>query len=164
MSNTIYDYSALEFSGQEKSLRDFSGKVILIVNTASLCYFRRQFKPLEQLYQQYKDQGFEILAFPSNNFLKQEPRTGINLETHCRLKEQVTFPVFKRIHVRGDFTHPLYKFLSSKELNGRLDSTPVWNFHKYLIDKQGRVVDFFYPFTSPMSPKIHAQIRQLLAE
>lgn len=161
---TLYDYSALDFSGHEKPLSDFSGKVILVVNTASLCYFRKQFKPLEQLYQQYKDQGFEILAFPSNDFRNQEPRTGINLETYCRLKEQVTFPVFKRIHVRGEFAHPLYQFLSSKRLNGYIDSKPVWNFHKYLINKQGQVVDFFYPFTSPKSSRIRTQVERLLAE
>lgn len=162
--NTIYDYSALEFSGQEKSLRDFSGKVILVVNTASACYFRRQFKPLERLYQRYKDRGFEVLAFPSDNFLHQEPRTGTNLETYCRLQEQVTFPVFKRIHVRGAFVHPLYKYLSDKEMNGRFHSKPLWNFHKYLINRQGQVVDFFYPFTSPTSPRLHARIEQLLAK
>jgi glutathione peroxidase len=162
--NTIYDYSALEFSGQEKSLKDYSGKVILIVNTASLCYFRRQFKSLEQLYQRYKDQGFEILAFPSNNFMRQEPRTGVNLETYCRLKEQVTFPIFRRIHVRGEFAHPLYRYLSSKKLNGKVDSIPICNFHKYLIDKRGQVVNFYYPFTSPKASRLKMQIEQLLGE
>jgi len=162
--NTIYDYSALEFSGQERSLKDFSGKVVLIVNTASKCYFKRQFKSLEQLYRQYRDQGFEILAFPCNDFFNQEPRSGLNLETYCRLKEQITFPVFKRIHVKGEYAHPLYKYLSSKELNGRVDSKPVWNFHKYIIDKSGRVVDFYCPFTNPLSSRVQAQIRRLLAE
>jgi len=162
--NTIYDYNASEFSGKEKSLKDFSGKVVLIVNTASKCYFRGQFKRLEKLYRQYRDQGFEVLAFPSNDFFNQEPRSGLNLETYCRLKEQITFPVFKRIHVKGDYVHPLYKFLSFKELNGRLNCRPRWNFHKYLIDKSGQVVDFYYPFTDPLSSKVQSQIRRLLAE
>lgn len=162
--NTIYDYSVLEFSGQEKSLKDFSGKVLLVVNTASGCYFRKQFKPLEELYQKYKDQGFEVLAFPSDNFLHQEPRTGTNLETYCRLQEQVTFPVFKRIHVKGSFTHPLYQYLSDKNQNGLINVKPLWNFHKYLIDRKGRVVDFFYPFTSPRSARLQAHIEKLLAD
>ncbi len=161
---TTYDYFAPEFSGNEKSLRDFSGKVLLVVNTASRCGLKGQFKSLEQLYQRYKDQGFEILAFPSNDFFNQEPRTGLNLETYCKIKEQVTFPVFKRIHVVGEYAHPLYQFLGSKALNGRVNAKPRWNFHKYLVDKSGRVVDFYYPFTSPLSSRVQAQIRRLLAE
>lgn len=163
MKNTIYDYKALEFSGNERSLKDFAGKVVLIVNTASGCYFNKQFNTLEKLYQQYKDQGFEILAFPSNDFLNQEPRTGANLETYCRVKQQVTFPVFKRIHVKGDYVHPLYNYLSNRELNGVVESTPLWNFHKYLVNKDGQVVDFYYSFTSPMSEKIQLRIKELLA-
>ena len=161
---TIYDYKVLEFSGHERSLQDFAGKVILIVNTASGCFFKKQFKTLEQLYQQYKDQGLEILVFPSNDFRHQEPRTGYNLETYCRVQEGVTFPVFKRIHVIGDFAHPLYQYLSQKELNGVFDNKPRWNFHKYLVNKQGEVVDFFYTFTSPMSNRICKRIEELLAE
>lgn len=164
MENSIYNFKVLEFSGKEKSLADFEGKVVLIVNTASECFFRRQFKTLQQLYLQFKDEGFEILAFPCNNFGNQEPRTGINLETYCKIKERVTFPVFKRINVKGDYIHPLYKFLSSKELNGVLDSEPLWNFHKYLIDRRGRVVDFYYSTTSPMSSRVQSKIKELLAE
>lgn len=161
-NNNIYSFKALEFSGKERSLEDFAGKVVLIVNTASGCFFRRQFKTLEQLYAQFKDQGLEILAFPSNDFNNQEPRTGTNLETYCKIKERVTFPVFKRVHVKGDYVHPLYKFLANKELNGVLDSAPLWNFHKYLIDRQGRLVDFYYTFTSPMSARVQNRIRELL--
>lgn len=159
---TIYDFNVLEFSGNYKSMSEYEGKVLLIVNTASGCYFRRQFKSLEKLYHKYKDQGFEILAFPSNDFANQEPRTGNNLETYCRIEAGVTFPVFKRIHVKGDFVDPLYKYLSHKSENGVLDSIPLWNFHKYLVNKEGAVVDFYYPFTSPKSAHIHKQIEQLL--
>lgn len=162
--NSIYDFKVLEFSGKERSLGDFEGKVVLIVNTASECFFTKQYKTLEVLYNKYKDQGLEILAFPSNNFNNQEPRTGINLETFCRLKQKVTFPVFKRIHVKGNYTHPLYDYLSKKELNGVVGSKPIWNFHKYLVNKKGEVVDFYYPFTSPTSTKIENRIKQLLAE
>lgn len=162
MENNIYNFKALEFSGKERSLEDFAGKVVLIVNTASGCYFRKQFKTLEQLYGKFKDQGFEILAFPSNDFNNQEPRTGLNLETYCKIKERVTFPVFKRVHVKGDYIHPLYNFLSKKELNGVLDSKPLWNFHKFLVDREGRVVDFYYSLTSPMSARVQRKIRDLL--
>lgn len=161
-TKTIYDFKALEFSGNYKSLSDYKGKTLLIVNTASQCYFTKQFKSLEALYNQYKDKGFEILAFPSNDFGNQEPRTGRNLETFCRIEKGATFPVFKRIHVKGEFQDPLYQFLSQKEQNGVLSSTPMWNFHKYLIDKEGQVVDFYYPFTSPMSTKVQKRIEQLL--
>lgn len=164
MKKNIYDFTAVEFSGNERSLKDFEHKVVLIVNTASACFFTKQYKTLEKLYEKYKDRGLEILAFPSNNFNNQEPRTGANLETFCRLNQQVTFPVFKRIHVKGKYVHPLYDFLSKKELNGVFDNKPIWNFHKYLINKRGELVDFYYPFTSPLSMKIQSQIEALLSE
>ncbi len=162
MEMTVYDYSALEFNGQKKSLKDFEGKVLLIVNTASKCFFKKQFKTLEALYRKYKDQGFEILAFPSNDFKEQEPLTGRTLETFCRIGQQVSFPVFKRIHVIGQYQDPLYRYLSDVNLNGQVDSSPLWNFHKYLVNRNGEVVDYFYSLTSPMSKKIHNRIEELL--
>lgn len=161
---TIYDFDALQFNGTMKSLGDFEGKVLLVVNTASQCFFTRQFKSLEKLYQKYKEMGFEILAFPSNNFRNQEPLTGSTLETFCRINQQVSFPVFKRSHVIGAYTTPLYNFLSNKTENGHINSKPSWNFHKYLINRQGEVVDFYYPTTSPLSGKICRNIERLLAE
>ena len=163
-NKSIHQFKVMQFSGLDKSLADYEGKVLLIVNTASKCLFRNQFKRLEYIYQKYKDQGFEILAFPSNNFFNQEPRTGYNLETYCRVKEQVTFPVFKRIHVRGPYVHPLYAFLSESNLNGSIDSKPIWNFHKYLVNKQGEIVDFYYPTTSPLSSQIIRKIEELLRQ
>lgn len=162
MNKTIYDFTALEFNGQKKSLRDFEGKVVLVVNTASKCFFNKQFKTLERLYRKYNELGFEILAFPSNDFRKQEPLTGRTLETYCRIGQQVSFPVFKRIHVKGEFTDPLYQYLSDSKLNGQIDSVPLWNFHKYLINRKGEVVDYFYSITSPMSKKVHNRIEELL--
>ena len=162
MKKTVYDYSALEFNGNKKSLKDYEGKVLLIVNTASNCFFNKQFKTLEKLYTKYKDLGFEILAFPSNNFRNQEPLTGRTLETYCRIGQQVSFPVFKRTHVIGEYTDPLYLYLSDINLNGNINSAPMWNFHKYLINRKGEVVDYFYPITSPMSKKVHNKIEALL--
>ncbi|SFS48491.1 glutathione peroxidase [Sphingobacterium wenxiniae] len=161
---TVYDFQALQFKGGKKSLQDYSGKVLLIVNTASRCFFTKQFQSLEKLYQKYKDQGFEILAFPSNDFRGQEPMTGLQLETFCRIQQQVTFPVFKRIHVVGDYCDPLYRYLSDKTLNGHINSKPRWNFHKYLVNKKGEVVDYFYSTTSPSAQRVGAKIEQLLAE
>jgi len=161
---TVYDFQALQFNDEKKSLQDYSGKVLLIVNTASRCFFTKQFKSLEELYQKYKDQGFEILAFPSNDFRGQEPMTGTQLETFCRIQQQVTFPVFRRIHVIGDYCDPLYRFLSDKTQNGRVNSKPLWNFHKYLVNKQGEVVDYFYSLTSPTARRLQAQIERLIAE
>ncbi|GEM65395.1 glutathione peroxidase [Sphingobacterium faecium NBRC 15299] len=161
---TVYDFGALQFNGQEKSLADYKGKVLLIVNTASQCVFTRQFKSLEKLYQTYKNEGFEILAFPSNNFGKQEPLTGYTLETFCRINQQVSFPIFKRSHVCGEYTSPLYRYLAHKDENGRIESKPLWNFHKYLINKKGEVVDYFYPTTSPNASKVKKRVEQLLSE
>ncbi|NQD70347.1 redoxin domain-containing protein [Sphingobacterium shayense] len=161
---TIYQFHGLQFNGEKKSLQEYSGKVVLIVNTASRCFFTKQFKSLERLYQKYKDQGFEILAFPSNDFRAQEPMTGRQLETFCRVHQQVTFPIFKRIHVKGDYCDPLFRYLSDKSLNGRIGVKPLWNFHKYLINKNGEVVDHFYSVTSPQSNKLMTKIEQLIAE
>ena len=162
--HTVYDFHALQFNNEKKSLQDYSGKVLLIVNTASQCFFTRQYRNLEQLYQRYKDQGFEILAFPSNDFRGQEPMTGRQLETFCRIQQQVTFPVFRRIHVIGDYCDPLYRYLGDSAQNGRINKKPLWNFHKYLINKNGEVVDFFYSITKPTAPRLMTKIEQLLAE
>lgn len=164
MQQTVYDFSALDFNMNKVSLSDYKGKVLLIVNTASKCFFSKQFKSLESLYKKYKDQGFEILAFPSHSFGNQEPLTGRTLEIYCRVNQQVTFPVFKRIHVIGEYTDPLYRFLSDRKQNGAVNAAPKWNFHKYLINRQGGVEDFYYSTTSPLSGKIRNKIEALLSE
>lgn len=160
---TIYDFHGLKFNGEKKSLQDYSGKVLLIVNTASKCVFTPQFKSLEKLYQTYKGRGFEILAFPSNDFGEQEPMTGLQLETFCRIQQQVTFPVFKRVHVVGDYCDPLFKFLADKRLNGQVNVKPLWNFHKYLVNREGQVVDYFYSVTSPQAKRLTAKIERLIS-
>lgn len=161
---TVYDFQALQFNGEKKRSADYTGKVLLIVNTASRCLFTPQYQALERLCRRYKEMGFEILAFPSNDFRGQEPMTGRQLETYCRVQQQVTFPVFKRLHVIGDYSDPLYRFLSDKSLNGKIDSKPLWNFHKYLVNKQGEVVDFFYSTTSPEAKRVLTKIEQLIGE
>lgn len=161
---SVHDAVVKEISGNEKTLSQYRGKVLLIVNTASKCGFTPQFKDLEALYQAYKDKDFEILGFPSNQFQNQEPLEGEQLSEFCELNYGVTFKIFDKIDVKGDSADPLFQYLSNKDLNGQVNSTPKWNFHKYLVNKEGKVVDYFYTFTNPNSNKVRKAIDKLLAE
>ncbi|MBB2145508.1 redoxin domain-containing protein [Pedobacter sp. LMG 31464] len=163
-TQTIYPFKAKLLSGKEKTLSDYKGKVIMVVNTASGCSFTPQLKELQELRDKYADQGFEILGFPSNDFGRQEPLDGAAINEFCEVNYGVKFPVFEKIMVRGSQAHPLFKFLSEKKLNGHINSSPKWNFHKYLINKAGEVVDFFYSFTKPNSSKVKKKIQHLLDE
>jgi len=148
--------------GELVSLKQFSGKVLLIVNTASECGFTPQYKDLEELYRQYKSRGFEVLAFPSNDFGKQEPLNGKAIQDYCSLHFRTTFPVFEKSSVIGYKALPLFQFLSNNTENGKVNISPKWNFQKYLINKKGEVVDYFFPFTKPTSPTIKKSIERLL--
>lgn len=159
---TIYPFKLKLLNGKEKVLADFEGKVLLIVNTASGCGFTPQLKELQELREEFKDQGFEVLGFPSNDFGGQEPLNDAAINEFCEVNFGVQFPMFEKIMVRGNQTHPLFKFLSDKKLNGNFNSTPRWNFHKYLINKEGEAVDYFYSFTKPSSSKIKKKIQRLL--
>ena len=161
-NNSIYQFNVQQLNGEEISLSDYKDKVLLVVNTASECGFTPQLKDLVVLKEQFKDKDFEILAFPSNDFGGQEPLDGPELEAFCK-NAGANYPVFKKIRVRGPYAHPLYKFFADKKLNGKLKSTPRWNFHKFLISKAGQVTDFFYPFTKPTSSKIRKKIARLLS-
>lgn len=160
---TVYQFHVTRLNGDEVSLSEYQNKVLLIVNTASECGFTPQLDTLELLKQAYSESDFEILAFPSNDFGAQEPLEGEAIAEFCSINHGTTYTVFDKIHVKGDEAHPLYKFLSDKKLNGRVNASPRWNFHKYLINQQGEVIDFFYPFTDPMSSKIKKSISKLLA-
>jgi len=159
----IYQFDVQKIDGEEKSLSDYKNKVLLIINTASQCGFTPQLKDLVELKNEFKDTDFEILAFPSNDFGGQEPLDGEAITTFCE-SFGANFPIFEKIRVRGPYAHPLYKFFSDKKANGKLSSVPRWNFHKYLIDKEGKVTDFFYPFTKPNSSKVKKKIERLLAD
>lgn len=161
-TNTIYKFKAKLLSGKDKNLADFKDKVLLIVNTASGCGFTPQLKELQELRAAYGDKGFEILGFPSNDFGNQEPLESEAINDFCEVNYGVQFPMFEKIMVRGNEAHPLFKFLGDKKLNGNLTSTPRWNFHKYLVNQQGEVVDYFFPFTKPTSSKIKKKIQRLL--
>ncbi len=146
----LYDFSATLNDGKEKKLSAYKGKVLLIVNTASKCGNTPQYAGLQELYGKYKDRGFEILAFPCNQFGHQEPGSDEDIKEFCEMNYSVEFPLFSKIEVNGDGTHPLYKFLKS-EKTGLLGDSIKWNFTKFLVDKQGNVVDRYAPMTPPKS-------------
>jgi glutathione peroxidase len=159
---SIHQFKVTLLNGTNVNLDTYKNKVLLIVNIASACGFVAQLKELQELREAFKDKDFEVLAFPSNDFGRQEPLEGEAISEFCQVNYGVTFPVFEKTMVRGAHAHPLYKFLSDKKLNGVLTSTPRWNFHKYLINKNGEVVDYFFPFTSPQSSKVKKQILRLI--
>jgi glutathione peroxidase len=159
---SIHQFKVTLLNGTNVNLDAYKDKVLLIVNIASACGFVAQLQELQELREAYKDKNFEVLAFPSNDFGRQEPLEGEAISEFCQVNYGVTFPVFEKTMVRGEHAHPLYKFLSDKKLNGVLTSTPRWNFHKYLINKNGEVVDYFFPFTSPQSSKVKKQILRLI--
>jgi len=160
-AKSVHQFKVRLIDGTEKNLADYKNKNLLIVNIASACGFAPQLQELQALREELKDSDFEILAFPSNDFGRQEPLDGMDIQSFCQKNYGVEFPVFEKIMVRGSEAHPLYKFLGDKGLNGKLTSTPRWNFHKYLINKQGEVVDYFFPFTKPSSTKVKKKIQRL---
>ena len=161
-NKSIYQFDIKNIDGEEINLSAYKGKVLLIVNTASQCGFTPQLKDLAALKNEFKNTDFEILGLPSNDFGGQEPLEGAAIATFCE-NYGSNFPIFDKIRVRGPYAHPLYKFLSDKKENGKFSSIPRWNFHKFLIDKDGMVQDFFYPFTKPNTSKVKKKIQHLLA-
>ena len=159
---SIYQFKAKLTNGEEKKLSDFKGKVLLVVNIASACGFTPQLKDLQELRDTLNTDDFEVLGFPSNDFGGQEPLEGKAINDFCQVNYGVSFPVFEKLMVKGKNADPIFRFLSNKGLNGHFKSTPRWNFHKYLIDRNGEVVDYFYPFTKPISAKIIKKIQRLL--
>ncbi|MBS1525575.1 MAG: glutathione peroxidase [Bacteroidetes bacterium] len=160
--NSIYQFNVQTLDGEEVSLAEYKDKVLLIVNTASECGFTPQLKDLTILKDEFNGTDFEILAFPSNDFGAQEPLEGAQIENFCKAIG-TNYPVFDKIRVRGPYAHPLYKFFADRKRNGKLNSVPKWNFHKFLVDKAGQVTDFFYPFTKPTSSKVRKKIARLLS-
>jgi glutathione peroxidase len=146
---SIYDYSAETLSGQPAPLADYRGKVVLIVNTASKCGFTPQYEGLEALYRKYADKGLVVLGFPCNQFGAQEPGNAEEIQNFCSLTYDVTFPMFAKIEVNGPKAHPLYEYLKH-EKKGPLGSEGIkWNFTKFLVGRDGEVVERFAPTTKP---------------
>ncbi|WP_019912954.1 glutathione peroxidase [Paenibacillus sp. HW567] len=157
---SIYDFEVNTLRGQEETLSKYKGKVLLVVNTASKCGFTPQYKGLQEVYDKFKDRGFEVLGFPSNQFAGQEPGDSEDIAEFCEINYGVTFPMYEKIDVKGDEAHPLFKYLS-KEAPGVLGSKSVkWNFTKFLVDQEGRVLKRFAPQTTP--DQIEADIAKLL--
>lgn len=155
----FYDYKVKNISGEDVSMSDYKGKVVLIVNTASKCGFTKQYEGLEELYEKYKDQGFVILGFPCNQFGAQESGGNEEIKNFCTSTFSVTFPMMSKIDVNGDDADPLYKFLK-KEKGGILGDDIKWNFTKFLIDREGNVVD---RFASQKTPKaLEKEVEKLL--
>lgn len=159
ISDNFYSFKAVNMSGQEVSMDAYKGKVVLVVNTASKCGFTPQFEGLEALYQKYRDKGFIVLGFPSNEFGKQDPGTNEEILTFCQSNYGVTFPMFEKIEVNGDNAHLLYKYLK-KALPGTLGSEIKWNFTKFLLDSNGKPFKRFAPTTKPVD--LENDIRTLL--
>ena len=146
---SVYDYHATTLQGKDVSLADYKGKVLLIVNTASKCGFTPQYKGLEALYQGLKERGLEILGFPCNQFGKQEPGDAEAIGSFCEMNYGVSFPMFDKVEVNGSGAHPLYQYLKS-EAPGLLGTGAIkWNFTKFLVDQQGRVVKRYAPTDKP---------------
>ncbi|MCG9696078.1 glutathione peroxidase [Shewanella sp. Isolate11] len=150
-SNSIYDYSVTNIDGTSRSMSDFKGKVLLIVNTASKCGFTPQYKALQALYDTYGADKFAVLGFPCNQFGKQEQADEAEISQFCELNFGVNFPLFAKIEVNGDKADPLYKFLK-KQAKGLLGSESIkWNFTKFLVSAEGQVLERFAPTTTPES-------------
>lgn len=161
MNQSIYQFKVTTLQGKEISLEDYKGKVILIVNTATRCGRRGQLEDLEKIYQKYKDKGFVVLGFPSNDFA-QEPLNGEAIQEYCEINFGVTFPMMNKINVRGENADPLFKFFSDKNKNGMIERTPRWNFYKFLIGKDGKVIDSFWTYRKPTNKKITSAIENAL--
>ena len=160
----IYDFTMDNIKGEPVELSQHKGKVVLIVNTASKCGFTYQYDGLEELYKTYKDRGFVILGFPANNFLKQEPGSNEEIAEFCRINYGVTFPMFSKISVKGKDIHPLYDYLTSKKTNPEFGGSISWNFNKFLISKEGKIIDRFGSREKPQSDKIIAAVEKALKE
>src|SRR5208283_2670702 len=159
-ATSLYELTATLNNGQEKSLADFKGKVLLIVNTASKCGFTPQYAGLQALYNHFEASGFEILAFPCNQFGHQEQGSDEEIQAFCQVNFGVRFPIFKKIEVNGPNAHPVFQYLKSVA-PGMLGKSIKWNFTKFLVDRQGKVLKRFSPMTPP--EKIEKWIREQVA-
>ncbi len=155
----FYEYTAIDSTGKKIKMSEYKGQVVLIVNTASKCGFAKQFEGLEILYKQYQDRGFVILGFPCGQFNNQEFAKEEETYNFCKKNYGVTFPMFQKIDVRGKDIHPLYEFLT-KQKSGMFGEAIKWNFTKFLLDREGKVISRYAPVTDP--DKLRVDIRRLL--
>lgn len=149
VNKSIYNFSVKDIDGKEIQLSDYRGKVLLIVNVASRCGFTKQYNGLEEIYRKYKERGFEVLAFPCNDFGNQEPGTNEEIKEFCSSKFDVSFQLFDKVKVLGSDKEPLYAFLTDNPVTGKSDIG--WNFEKFLIDREGNIVKRFKSNVDPLS-------------
>jgi len=153
-SKSFHDFTVKTIDGESYSLSQLKGKKVMVVNTASKCGLTPQYETLQAVYEQYKANNLVIIGFPANNFMSQEPGTNSEIKNFCSEKYSITFPMMQKISVKGDDMAPLYKWLTSKAENGVMDSEVKWNFQKYLIDENGKLVDVIPPKEKPDSEKV----------
>lgn len=164
MAGTALDFTLNDIDGKPVELKQYAGKVVMMVNVASKCGFTPQYAELEALYRKYKDQGFVILGFPANNFLGQEPGTDAEIKQFCTTKYGVTFPMFAKISVKGKDIAPLYESLIRQETTPDKAGNISWNFNKFLIDRKGGVAFRFGAKTKPSATEVATAIAKLLAD
>jgi glutathione peroxidase len=157
---TVYQFEAKKITGENVSLNEYDGNVLLIVNTASKCGFTPQYKELQQLYENYHDKGFEILGFPCNQFMNQEPGDESEIQSFCKVNYGVTFPMFAKVDVKGKNAHPLFVYLTENAPGVMGTKGIKWNFTKFLVDRTGHVVSRYGPSTNPS--EIAGDIEKLL--
>lgn len=155
---SIYDFTMRNIGGQDVNLSQYKGKTLLIVNVASKCGLTPQYKELQALYDEIGGKDFEILAFPANDFMAQEPGSDDEIKQFCATQYAITFPLFAKISVKGKDIHPLYAYLTDKNLNGVLDAPVTWNFQKFLVDKEGRLITAFAPRQRVSDADVRSQI------
>ena len=160
-ASSIYDFTLPSIDGNPMPLANFKGKVVLVVNVASRCGYTPQYTALEAIYEKYKDKGFLIAGFPANNFGAQEPGTNAEIKTFCSRKYNVTFPMYSKVSVKGGDQTPLYQYLT-KDTKPPISGDIKWNFTKFLVDKNGNVVQRFEPEVTPDSPQVTSAIEKLL--
>ena len=160
-TTSLYDFEVNRIDGEATRLEAYRGQVLLIVNVASKCGYTPQYEGLESLYENYRERGFAVLGFPSNDFGGQEPGTNEQIATYCKATWGVQFPMFEKLEVRGEGKHPLYQFLTSRPapVGGEIE----WNFQKFLVDRSGQVVERLAPGTPPDDPALLARIEALIA-
>jgi len=161
---SVLDFRVNDIDGKPVDLSAFQGKVLLVVNTASQCGLTPQYKELESIYEKYKGEGFEILAFPANEFGKQEPGSNEEIKQFCSSKYKVSFPLFSKIVVKGKGIHPLYDFLTSESTNPKFAGEIPWNFTKFLVGRKGEVVARFEPTVKPQAASVTGAIEKALNE
>lgn len=159
-AQSFYDFAVKDIDGNDFLLEQFKGKKVMVVNVASKCGYTPQYEQLEAVYKKYNNQGFVIIGFPANNFMKQEPGTNEEIKEFCTLNYGVTFPMMEKISVKGKKMAPIYEWLTDEALNGESSSKVKWNFQKYLISADGKLEHVINPQIKPDDPKIIAWIEE----